>query len=153
MDDVLVAIAQAAEKEQARPPLLYLLAGNSLFVGTPAPSKSFVEASQTALGEGFYDALRPKKKEMEAAYQSALSQATIAAQPLHDRPNGDDGKPTAITLVAAQVWPASGGDGVELPAVRVPLAAVDGWWIGGGKKLSAGGGAGFFVGGIFPIDN
>jgi hypothetical protein len=38
-----------------------------------------------------------------------------------------------------------------VPAVRLPLTAIDGWWIGGGKRPRAGGGNWFF-GAVVPLD-
>ena len=50
-------------------------------------------------------------------------------------------------------WPVSGGDGLSLPAVRVPLDAVSGWWIDGGKKLSSGGNWFFGVAVLLDLGN
>jgi hypothetical protein len=40
-----------------------------------------------------------------------------------------------------------------LPAVRVPLDAVSGWWIDGGKKLSSGGNWFFGVAVLLDLGN
>jgi hypothetical protein len=37
--------------------------------------------------------------------------------------------------------------------MRVAVAAVDAWWVAGGKEIKSGGSVGFFVGGVFPIGN
>jgi hypothetical protein len=54
-----------------------------------------------------------------------------------------------LTLRPCRVFGASGGDGLEVPVVRISLAAVTAWWILDEKQLS--GGAGWFVGAVFPI--
>jgi hypothetical protein len=59
-----------------------------------------------------------------------------------------------MTLTSAQVFWGGGADGINARAIRVALAAVTIWWITGARdfKGQAGSGAGFAVGGIFPID-
>jgi hypothetical protein len=57
--------------------------------------------------------------------------------------------PSVLTLAPAEIGPLSGGDGLELPAIRVLFEAINAWWLCGGKKRSAG--HSFFGGVIFPI--
>jgi hypothetical protein len=60
-------------------------------------------------------------------------------------------EPNALNLFHVQWWPLAGGDGLELPSMRIPLDRIDSWWLGGGKKLRAGGGNWFF-GVAVPVD-
>jgi len=58
----------------------------------------------------------------------------------------------AICMEDATCWPWAGGDGIRLPAIRIPLASVDVWWVTGGQVLKAPShGGSWFIGGLFPI--
>ena len=57
-------------------------------------------------------------------------------------------EPMTLTLYDASLLATQGG-GVELPAVRVPLEAINAWWIAGGSTIEAPReGGGWFVGGF-----
>ena len=66
-----------------------------------------------------------------------------------------DGDISALTLASAECWPLSGGDGLRVPAIRVPFEAIDAWWLCRGEKLSGAGQSGgeqsFFGGVMLPI--
>jgi len=147
MDTTLAHLVSAAEAGSWCPELR-LVAGNTLFIGTPAPPSEFLEATEYGIGEDYFNRKHPTKKTQDAIRAEAVdyagrSMATLRQLSLEDAGN-------AMTLTDAQIWPASGGDGVRVPAVRVPLDAIDGWWIGGGQRLRSGGG--WFFGAIIPIE-
>ena len=133
-------------------PYIRVAAGSSVYMGTPGSSKQFIEKTKYGLGEDYYNHKRPlKKKDADGAYHESVAQAETAMQTLPSQ-MVQGAAEDAIVLIDAQVWPANGGDGIEVPVVRIPFAAVDGWWIGGGKKISAGGGGGWFFGVAVPLD-
>lgn len=132
-------------------PAVKVLAGNTLYIGHLGTPEQVVERFKYGLSEFLYDALfdaqKPKRK---AAADAAASQAMTEADELSRNLNGHGDE--SFSLLNCQVWPASGGDGVEAAAVQVPYSAVDGWWIGSEKRLarkeSSGG---FFAGVLLPL--
>jgi len=60
----------------------------------------------------------------------------------------DGAEPMTLTLYDASLLATQGG-GIELPAVRVPLEAINAWWISGGSTIDPPReGGGWFVGGF-----
>ena len=68
----------------------------------------------------------------------------------------DDDEPVAVTLYGVRWYSITGALGFEdLPAVRVPLAAVSAWWISGGRAVSPpkdSDGAAWFAGVAIPFE-
>jgi hypothetical protein len=135
-----------------------LLAGGSLVLGVPTTSAAFYEANEKAIRQSYWDALTaqmPRKKadeEREVRFYEVLNPVKQTLDGLASR-DGSEG-PSVLNLTEAQWWPMT-GDGLRLPGLRVPLAAVVGWWLDGGEPLPASGGSasgGWFVGGILPVD-
>jgi hypothetical protein len=149
MDQALLRLAQAADAGKPCPPI-NLLAGTSLFVGTPVSRDGFAQESEKQIAEALYYSRKPSKRNMESVYEEATGAAAEVIEGLRGAV-ADSGADTVLTLRDAEIWPASGGDGVEVPIVRIPLVAVDGWWTGVGKRLKAGGGGGFFFGVFAPV--
>lgn len=134
-------------------PILRIAAGNTLFVGTPTSSSQFRERAEAAYGEQFFNSRRVTKKQADGVRQEAWEYGRQCADPLGKHLTGQDGS-GALTLADCEVWPPSGG-GVRVPVVRVPLAAVDGWWPGSGEAIPTRGGGGW-IGGfgvIIPLDS
>jgi hypothetical protein len=101
------------------------------------------------VAESVYYSLKPTKATSDEVYLQAVAQASELMQGFRGAV-GESVTDEVLTLKDVEIWPASGGDGLEVPVVRVPIQAVDGWWTGPGKRLRAGGG-GFFVGVVAPI--
>jgi hypothetical protein len=57
-----------------------------------------------------------------------------------------------LTLVDVQLLPMA-GDGLEIPAVRLPFGAITAWWISSATVLRAGSTGGWGVGVLFPLGN
>lgn len=149
MDAALTLLAAAANAGQACPQIS-LLAGSSLFVGTPASHDRFEEASERQIAESIYYSMKPTKPTMESAYREATVKAASLMTGIRNAIAETPEPSSVITLRDVEVWPASGEDGVQLPVVRVPLSSVDSWWTGSGKRLKAGSG-GFFFGVVAPL--
>jgi len=150
----LKAIVEAAEQEQWLP-VLRIVAGNTLFFGTPGPASKFHEKVEYAAAEEYYNARGRilRKQRDEALTESTDHGKTVAAHVLGAVGQAQTGD--ILTLYDCQVWPASGGDGVKVAAVRIPLDSVDGWWPGSGDRFlapSKGGGwlAGFGI--LIPVE-
>ena len=151
-DLYLVRVIEAAEEGKALP-ALRVVAGNTLFVGQPGPSSAFAEKTIRGMAEARYNAERPTKKNAERVFHESMQRGEEDARPIT---SATLGAPTGetLTLLDCQVWPASGGDGVQVPVVRIPLAAVDGWWPGAGQRLKADSGGGWLLGFgvVLPVD-
>lgn len=142
MDAFLVAIAQLAEVEKPCP-IVRIVAGSVMATGRPARSSTFVEA----MWDGFVqDARGPRWRKESDDDTRALAESWYV--PIRDALAAED-TPSALTLAPCEVWPIAGGDGLRLPVIRIPLDAIDSWFVVTGKTLSGGGS--WFVGGIFPL--
>jgi hypothetical protein len=155
VDEYLVAIVEAVEKGEEFPPLR-VVAGNTLFVGTPGSPRHFANQAQWALGEDYFESNKGggalSRAKRAAMYQDAKTYAESAVRPLSATVAESEGRRDALTLYQCQVWPASGGDGVHVPVVRIPFDSIDGWWPGSGKRLSGGQQWFFGVGALIPLD-
>ncbi len=177
MDAYLVRLAQAAEAgEQC--PHLKLLIGIQLASGIPKPSRHVYETMQAEvswqkrplaqpqvpsdakLGEkmafGFNKAFRPAvvpRKADPAQVEAAEAAVEEELKPLWDalRREDPEGTPTALTLVPGELIFAD-GSGARIPALRVPIEAVDAWWIAAATRTTEAP-TSFFVGGLLPIGN
>lgn len=129
-------------------PAIKVLAGNTLYVGHLGTDEQVAERFRYGLSEEIYNAKKPKRAEADAAAAQVMVQADELARALGD-PSGEE---ESFSLLNCQIWPASGGDGVEVAAVQIPYTAVDGWWLGAQKRLTKKGGGGFFAGVLLPIE-
>jgi len=153
VDPYLQQLARVTDQGYGVPLPVRVLAGNTLFVGQPGPASMFKEKVVIGLAEEHYNARRPSKKDADRVYQEAIAHGEEAIEPLMNSVRGAESG-DVLTLIDCQIWPASGGDGVQVPVVRIPLAAIDGWWPGAGKRLKSGAGGGWLVGfGVLvPLD-
>jgi hypothetical protein len=152
VDTQLVRLVRAAEAGQRCPPVR-VFAGSALYLGTPGPSSVFAEFMREPLAEVYTEVLskrpRRERKQDPGDPWAMASEALEVLSPA--RP--DDGEPTALTLLRAQWWPVGPGDGLNVPAIRIPLAAVDSWWLAGGSTAKApGSGPSVFAGIVTPVD-
>lgn len=150
MDETLALLASTANAGHACPQIT-LLAGNSFLVGTPAPHGGFDEVSERQIAESIYYSMKPTKATAEAAYREATAKAADLMAGLRKAIAEAPDTSKIITLRDVEIWPASGGDGLQLSMVRVPLSSVDGWWTGKGKRLKAGSDSGFILGVLAPL--
>jgi hypothetical protein len=142
MDAQLGALARAAEQGKLPPLIVKLVAGNSLIQGQLAPMAAFVSAIENEAYETAKKA-SGRKADPEKVAAVAGSWTVPFNEAINNGGNpsaiSDSDIPSALTLAPAEFWPLSGGDGLELPAIRVPFEAINAWWLCGGKTRSAGG--------------
>jgi hypothetical protein len=153
VDAQLVALARAAEEGEQCPPVR-VLAGNQLFLGQPkASSVVFDNVYAEALAQARRTLDRRSRSEKKADPGDPDALAAPFLDPLRESltASGEDGVPTALTLAPAQWWPMA-GDGLAVPVLRIPLNAVDAWWVVHGNVLKAGSSRTWFVGAIFPLN-
>jgi hypothetical protein len=137
-------------------PVLRVVAGNTLFVGTPGATRHFRDKAAYAAAEEHYNSELPiPKRDKERKFEEAKARGDQVAAHLQSAVDGADSQ-EVLTLFDCQVWPASGGDGVKVAMVRIPLEAIDGWWPGAGELLKAPGqGGGWLMGFgvVFPVED
>ena len=145
MDPALRTLAHAAEAGRDCPPVRLLLASGDLAMGRPGPSSQFLQAMYGPLAAEYAGGLaRRDRKHVDTDALAGEELLVIGrAQQSLDGP-----EPMTLTLYDASLLATQGG-GVELPAVRVPLEAINAWWIAGGSTIEAPReGGGWFVGGF-----
>lgn len=154
MDQQLIELSKVAEQGKACPPVRLLL-GAGVVAGTPAPAQAFSDAMfEVVRDEAWHALVGPapaarKAAKNEEQFISAIEpiEGTMRAVSTTAPPSPE----SVLTLLGVQVW-AAAGNTFTLPALRVPIAQVNAWWMAGNKDTSSGGGWSFFVGGIVPLD-
>jgi hypothetical protein len=147
VDPKLTALAVAAENGEPCPPV-HVLTAASLILGTPAAGAQFAELLRESASQELWGVIQAREgRGAKDAYVARLDALRPTWQTMADTDSGT----SVLTLADARVWPASGGDGVLLPAVRVRLNAIEAWWFGDGKRLKAPREHGWFFGVSFPL--
>jgi hypothetical protein len=148
VDAHLIAIARAAEAGLECPPLRVVMGGVAAW-GVPCASSEFLEASREPMVEQYAEALRARpRRERKEQFVDPEHLADEHLQNVHwPRPEADD--PTAVTLADVYLWPLAGGEPLELPVVRVPIDAVETWWIAGERPVTAKNDRQWFFGELF----
>ena len=154
VDPYLRAFVKAAEQD-AHLSKIRLVAGNQLIIGRAMSSARFMALSQEGLNATQEQLERDHlgRKEQHLAPGRAVERVEGLMDPWRDALDEATGVAdnTVLTLGDAQLWPLSGGDGLAIPALRIPLSAIDAWWVDGASTLSAGKGGGWFIGAAVPI--
>lgn len=154
MDELLLALVEAAQQRRTTP-RLRIATRTMLVTGSLAPASLFLDRAEEALQKDFVvfvrneENLKPKKERRDASLVNADAheRTSVAMAALKDSEQGG-----AICLANADCWPVAGGDGIRLPAVRIPFASVDLWWVTGGQVLKAPTEGGSWFGAVsFPI--
>jgi hypothetical protein len=113
----------------------------------------FLELTSAALHAEFVtyfkdvdrDLRKGQRRDVTSLQADAMEHTAGSLRPLENARQGG-----AICIAEAECWPWAGGDGIQLPAVRIPLVSVDLWWVTGGQVLKAPSqGSGWFVGAVF----
>jgi hypothetical protein len=168
VDSQLVALSRIVEEGIRCPPITFL-AGAQLIL-TPKPARTAFEVFRNAAEREFanqhlenarkaYDSrgvgLRPSRRQLQEQNDAANTEAPRVAGSFFELLQtaiGDAEGPTSMTLAPAAVLPFA-GDGLRLPALRVPLEAIDAWWFGSGETIGAASTSSWFVGGFFPFSD
>lgn len=152
MDAQLLELVRAAEAGKRCPPVR-VFAGGALYIGTPGPSSVFAEFMRQPLAAEYGEVLskRPRRERIQDPGDPwGMASEALEVLSLSTR---DEAEPTALTLLRAQWWPVGPGDGLNVPAIRIPLEAVDSWWLAGGSTAKApGSGPSMFAGIVTPVD-
>jgi hypothetical protein len=150
VDSRLLDIARGVEAsgETYTFPLIVQV-GAALVIGKPAPSSILLTSGRDFVWQVAQKSANRKAPpdEIQRGFISAVAPLDAAfAQPTSDV--------SALTLSDVEWWPTTQGDGLALPAMRIPFESVSAWWIARGAAKKLGSGGGWFVGaGIsFPID-
>jgi hypothetical protein len=142
-------------------PDLTVIAGGLTIHGSPAPREEYRLALRRDIARRAWFDL-PIKQQNAILKQSNSDQASAwIAAGVWDRADevlaplraadADDETPM-LTMLKVEAWPLAGGDGLALPGIRVPLAAVTAWWLrGSGSRLEAPKDRGVVLGGALPI--
>jgi hypothetical protein len=139
LDPEIRALINAASRGEAVPEIT-VMAGGMLIIGQPAEAKQFALAGRQSIVDEHTAKLIPaggwrgltKVNKVEARDEAER----LADEAMRLLQENGDAEVDSLTLVHARVLPAQ-GDGVLLPAVRVPAAAIDAWWLGYGQIIKA----------------
>ena len=152
----LRALMRAAESE----PLsfdVHLYCGQMYITGRVAPSSWWYDVNTSGLRAEIWETLgKSRQTRREEVRKAALEEqaAPITRDFTRVGRAEEDDEPDELTLVDATILPALSGDGTPgrqtQPIVRVPIHAVDTWWLVSGKNIQ-GSGAGISWGFLFPI--
>lgn len=155
VDGQLENFARAAEAG-AGLPRVWLIANGTVCSGLPTTTAWFVHIQQEHHQVAW--AQWAKKRPRQAQAAEPIDPAASAAQaiaPLRaaaEQATAAHDPAGALCIRGAQVWPMSGGNGLAIPAIRIPLHAVTGWWIDGASELKAKTGGGWWAGVAVPLD-
>jgi hypothetical protein len=132
-DPYLTAIIDHVERSGEPVDVYLVLHSGAVVTGFVRPSHRF--ADLTARGT---DALRQKLSRPKDDYQRGLLARLEQKQAIVESVRGDDTRGANaehITLSDVKmIW--SGGDGMQVPTVRLSLDAVAGWWLAPGQAIT-----------------
>ncbi|SDO18815.1 hypothetical protein SAMN04515671_0081 [Nakamurella panacisegetis] len=128
LDPRLVALAEAVERGAVVAPI-GILTGAGLVQGTPVTYAAFYEASTISIGRQLARAMPSRElksydgreADLWAHLRGRINPAMSAL--------GDPSQPDTLALNIAPAQCTLGTTVLHVPAVRVPLSAVDTWWV------------------------
>ena len=142
IDPLLLNLLEAAERGEKCPPLV-LVVGTWIVQGKLVSTTSYLEENQAHVQKRVLSGLKAGDRAHPAAESSA---AQVASQHLGALGTADGATPLCLSIIDATL--ASGATTITVPAIRVPVSAVDSWWVTDhyveGQKVRGGGvGVGF----------
>lgn len=140
MDRALAALVAAAEEGTPCPVIKLFVAGGFIAARVPARSAEFFRANQIAVEEAYRAGL-PRRSLSRRRKHEAEDARSAALESVED----------ALVLLTAHGAPAENPSAysgwrrgmercrrrLELPALRIPLDAITGWWLEGEKPSRA----------------
>jgi hypothetical protein len=148
----------AAAGEEPLPFTVSLYCGSMFVTGRIAPDGWFYDVTAKGYGEEVWEALRRVRREEERQqlfheHNEPVARLLDAARDREAAAEADE-----VTLVDVEVYPAVGTQGTRsggqsLPVARIPLAAVNAWWVISGETIRGRAGANVGWGFLFPIGN
>ena len=124
--------------------------GGASMRGRVAPASSWYNVNKRASTQAAGDIVKSWGRKGEEQKAQADQKAQSVSRLMDYTRDIEGADVDELTLVDVQLV-LSGGGGVQLPVVRVPIASIDAWWIVPGKEIKGASGGFFAVGGSFPI--
>jgi hypothetical protein len=115
-------------------------------VGNPVGSTEWAKRYEEALSQSSMEARRPKRRDRERVNEEVPGEMDLRMPVLRKALT----ESTGFNFIDPEVNLYSDGTLYSVPALRVPIHAVNGWMIGDPKVIKKAGG-GFFFGGMVPI--
>ena len=147
----LLALAETAERGNWCP-LIRVLTAGWLTVGRPVSTNAFLEANKTGLVN---QQIVPKSRtSVEAQMADATRTAGLALDALRvAEPTDQQGHWLNLSQVSLHIL---GSTRLEIPAIRIAISSIAGWWLCQPKVISAeqdgGTSMGVGVGVVVPFD-
>jgi hypothetical protein len=155
MSEGLQQLVARAETEPL-PFAVSMYCGQMVVSGRIAPSDWFFRVSKSGFEEEVRQGLRRVKDEEErkSKFIGLVAQTSDVLQTAADEPS--DSPADEVTLVDVHIFPAVSTQGTKsggqvLPVARIPLSAIDIWWIISGEAIRGSRGPGIGFGFLFPI--
>jgi hypothetical protein len=149
----LMEVAEAGGKPLSFAVSMYC--GSMVISGRAAPAGWWYEVTRSAQQAEVAELQsKLRKDEDKQGWEEWISSA---GHELDNASQKDGGADDEVTLVEVSVFPAVQTQGTEsggqtLPVARVPLSAIDLWWVVSGETIK-GSGPGMGWGFLFPIGN
>jgi hypothetical protein len=154
-EGIRALMALAVESQQPLPFRIAISTGGSLVSGIVAPwwlmHDVTISSAQAQVEAGFRRVKDEKQRaELVDQYVGPLKESFAKTRKREEQHQDE------VTLYDAAMYPTVGASGaqsggVSLPVVRVPISAIDAWWVMEGKPIKGTGGFGIGVGFLLPI--
>lgn len=136
IDPLLLNLLEAAERGETCPPLVAVV-GTWIVQGRLVSTSAFLEANREHVQKRILSGLKLRDRSNPLADERA---SQIASQHLSPLGSDEGAMPLCLSFLDATL--ASGAT-VSVPAIRVPVSAVDSWWVSDhyveGQKVRGGG--------------
>lgn len=136
IDPLLLNLLEAAERGEECPPLV-LVVGTWLVQGKLVSTSRYLDENRAHVQKRVLSGLKARDRANPAAESSA---AQIASQHLAPLGLADGATPLCLSIIDATLASATT---ISVPAIRVPVSAVDSWWVTDhyveGQKMRGGG--------------
>lgn len=122
IDPLLMNILNAAERGE-KVPKIVLVVGPWVVMGSPVSTERFRQLTNESLADTTWKTAKIRDR---ARADSKSQAATLAAGYLAAMGGGDSNNQVSISIESALMV---NGISIRIPAMRVPLASVDSWWV------------------------
>lgn len=135
-DPALARLAETVERGAGAPPIRVFTASFAA-AGTPVASQTFVQDQQKQIEDDLWEGAKHRRhraadQTRQDAYRKHLDGMRDGWQAI--TAGVAESPDQALKLAGARVWPTAQKAVLDLPMLRVPLAAVNGWWPAGGSR-------------------
>jgi hypothetical protein len=152
VDSYLLSIIEAAEAGAPTPGIHVMTTGGDWIRGQPCSSADFrsITWQHFVINVNKYLKSRPRRERKENPLDADAEAAGPFAAVTDRRAEGSE--PT-LSLSQATLSFSGRGDGMNLPAVRIPIQAISSWWVCGENYIKPSSSGGLIGGVVFPIGN